>query len=421
MWAEFVVYVRRTEGRLTVLAAVTTAAAILVGALGVLAVQDRQALLDDAVERRAALTGAALDVYRKLADADANALDAVLVESRRAEILQKQHREDVFDAADALHEAASRDPDGDSAGRVQELADRIPEYVRLVETGWSATRAGQPVGTSYLAQASSLVRDQILPNAKRLYDDQAGALAAAQREAGRPAWPTFAAGALALIILVAAQRFLFDHTRRLVNIGLAAATVLTAIALVWLGTALAVTANDADDSARIRNNLVVPLAQARNLGRDADGTETRTLIFPKLGDIGRVRDNLDQIEGLIGLALRDAGAGAGRDEINNAAGALRNWRESHKLLLEQPKPPPTYRQIEDLINTIPKDNPDSYARQLDQHLNEAVGRYTGMADAATASARQALANLDAIIAGLTVAAAVAAVAGLWPRIAEYYR
>jgi hypothetical protein len=398
------------------MAAVTAASAMLVGVLGVLAVHDRQALLDDAVERRGALTAAALDVYRTFADADASSLDVVLVDSQRAAVLQQQHRENVFDAADALREAAARGPEGASADRVQQLADLVPEYVRLVETGWSNSRGHQPVGTSYLAQASSLVRGTILTTAEELYQEQRAALATAQREAGRPAWLTFAAGALALAILVAAQRFLSRRTRRRFNLGLAAATVLTAIALVWLGAALAVVASNADDSARTWEDLVTPLAQARNIGREADGDEARMLIFPRLGDIGRLGNNLAEIERLIGEARHRAGAGEERDLIEQASNSLQGWRYTAQPLLDPPNPPPSYQEI--VARIVPN---QSYAGQVDQHLTAAIGQYTEQADASTASARQALANLEVIIAGLTVAAAAAAVAGLWPRIAEYYR
>jgi hypothetical protein len=398
--ADFVAYLGRTEGRLTAVAGATVASAVLVGVLGVLAVRDRQALLDDAVERRAVLTAAALDVYRAFADADASSLD-------------------VFDAADALREAAARDPDGASADRVRRLTDLVPEYVRLVETGWSNSHEKQPVGTSYLAQASFLVRDTILKEAEQLYNEQRSALAAAQRDAGRPPWPAFVIGALALIVFLAAQRFLFRRTRRRFNTGFVAATVLIATALIWLGSALAVTASNAEDSARIRDELVAPLAQARNLGRKADGNEAWMLIFPRVDDIGRLRGDLNEIERLIGEARSVAGPGEERDSIDQAAAALRSWRkESDQKPLGRPG---THTEVAGRITGISDGSTASYAKQLDQHLTAAIERYTRHAAAATASARQAMANLDVIIAGLTVLAAAAAVAGLWPRIAEYYR
>lgn len=419
--AEFGAYLRRTEGRFAGIAAVTAASAILVGVLGVLAARDRQALLDDAVERRAALTAAALDAYRTFADADAYALDAVLVDPQRGAVLQQRQRKDVFAAADALRQAAAREPEGGSADRVRRLADLVPDYVRLVETGWSNNREQQPVGTSYLANASFLVRKTILRETETLYEDQRKALAEAQRDAGRPAWLTFAAGALALAVLVAAQRVLYRRTRRRVNPGLVAATVLIAIALIWLGTALAIATGDADESVRTRDELVTPLAKARNLGRQAHGNESRMLIFPRLGDREELGRNLSDIEGFLGQARQHAGPGAERERIEAASGALRSWHDSDQTLLKPPDPPPTYTEVAALITGDSQDGKTSYAEQVDQHLTEAIDLYTEQASAATASARHAVANLDVIIAGLTIASAASAVAGLWPRIAEYYR
>jgi hypothetical protein len=418
---EFGAYLRRTEGRFAAIAVLTAAAAMLVGVLGVLAVRDRQALLDDAVERRGALTAAALDVYRGFADADARALDAVLVDPQQGVALQQRQRKDVFAAADALRQAEVRDPDGASAGRVRRLAELVPDYVRLVEIGWSDSRERQPVGTSYLAQASFLVRKTILEEAKLLYQDQRDALAAAQRDAGRPAWLTLVAGVLALAVLVAAQRWLFRRTRRRFNPGLIAATVLIAIAMIWLGTALAIAASDADESVRTRADLVTPLAEARNLGREAAGNEARILIFPKLGDREELGRDLADIERNLDAARGHAGPGAGRDRIDRAAGALRSWRDADKTLLEPPNPPPNYAELAGLITGVPKDAETSYAEQVDQHLTAAIDRYTDQASAATESARHAVANLDVLIAGLTIASAASAAAGLWPRIAEYYR
>ena len=419
---------RRTEGKLAGWAAGAVVVSLLLGVLAFLDMHSRQGQLDDAVERRASLTAAALDIYRRFADADASSLDAVLVDPERAAVLRQRHREAVFDAIGALREAAARDPGGSSADRVKQLTDLVPEYVRLVETGWLNTLAGQPVGTSYLAQASFLVRDRILTTAQDLYREQTNMLAAAQRAAGHPAWPTFTAGVLAVVVLVAAQRFVTRRTRRRVNLGLAAATLLTLIAMAWPATVLVVVADQADDSATVRDDVVAPLAEARNLGRAADGDEARLLIFPRLGDINRLRTNLDSIEKYINDARKHADQDGVRDEIDEAADALRSWREADKELLQdeqdeqdEPRPILTYREVAELITGIPENSTESYATQLDQHLTSAIDQYTDRAATDTASARETLAGLDAVLACLAVLAGGAAVAGLWPRIAEYYR
>ena len=53
---------------------------------------------------------------------------------------------------------------------------QLAVYTGLVETARTNNRAGNPVGSSYLSEASSLMQTQILPDAQRLYEEtqQAG-------------------------------------------------------------------------------------------------------------------------------------------------------------------------------------------------------------------------------------------------------
>jgi hypothetical protein len=422
--AEFVAFWRRTEEKLAGWAAGVVAISLLFGMFAFLEVRDRHGWLDDAVERRVALTAAALDVYRVFADADASSLDAVLVEPELAVVLRQRHRETVFDATDALREAASLDSGNSSANRLQQLIDLIPEYVRLVEAGWTNLGAGHSIGTSYLAQASSLVRDQILPKAEELYTEQTQMLTDAQFAAGRPTWLTFTAGALAVVTLVAAQRFVRRRTHRRVNPGLAAATLLTLVAMVWLTTALVLTAGHATDSEGIRGEgdrgtpkgVVALLKEARNLGREADGDEARLLIFPSQGASASLKDKLTDIERKI-AAARPLAKQGGRPQIDAATGALRSWREA----LPPEENARTYRKVAESIIDDPTDDDDPPATQLDKHLSEAIDLYARRANADILSAWKTLDDLDVILAGLAVLAGGAAMAGLWPRIAEYYR
>jgi hypothetical protein len=418
---ELAAYLRRTEGRLVLVAAAAVAAALLVGVVGVSAVHDRQALLDEAVDRRVALTAAALDVYRDLADADAYSLNAVLVGPRQAPELQQRFRQDVFDAADALRVASARDPEGTSSAEVRELTDLLPQYVRLVEVGWSNTRSNQPVGTSYLSQASFLVRSRILVVADELQREQTDALKAAQVAAGSPAWFVFAVGLLALGVLLLAHRFVARRTRRRFNAGLAASAALVLVALVWLATASAFTAGHAADSVRELDELVAPLAQARNEGRLADGDEARLLIFPKAGDIGELRKKLDNADARIAEAAEHVPAGEERAQVDRAAQALTSWREHDKRLLDAPDSPPVYQETAALITRPADDQTTTYAQQVDEHLSAAIRLHTKHSVASTVSAKGSMAGVDVVLALLLTAAAAAAVAGLRPRIAEYYR
>lgn len=411
-------YFRRTEGTLTLFAAVAAIGAIVFGLLGTAALRDRQAALDEAVDRRGALTSAAFDVYRTFADADAASLDAVLVDQQRSPGVQQAFRDDVSYAVDALREAASLVPGDRSAALVRQVTELVPQYVQLVETGWSATRNRQPVGTSYLAQASSLVRGQILAHADELRGEQVRAVIELQRTSATHAWAAYLSGVLLLVVLVAAQRFLRRRTRRRVNLGLAAATVLTLVPLVWLPTALLVVGHHVERSTVRWEHLVVPLAQARNLGRSADGDEARSLVYPATGDLTVLKKKLGDMRSLIeGTGpFTDAEPGPDRDRVDQAAVALRSWIEVDEQL--KPEAPLTYAQTVALV-TPPAGDAKSPAEQVDASLTAAITGYTAGSTEATASARRALDGLDVVFAFLAAGAAVAALTGLWPRIQEY--
>ncbi|RLK54928.1 hypothetical protein [Actinokineospora cianjurensis] len=407
----------RFERRLIAVAAIVvgatvlTAVAVALGLMGQSAVRDRTGLLDDAVGRRIALTGAASDVYRALADADATSLNAVVVGPDGVMAERERFRKDLFDATDALRVATSLAPEGASDDLVRDLTDLLPEYSRLVETGWVNAATDQPVGTTYLAQASYLARVTLLPLAGRLHGREMAALYDAQSSAGEPPWDVFAVGAVLLGLLVAAQRYLARTTRQRVNGGLALSTALVLTALVTLGVAVGLAAGHAEDSVNEFEGVVGPLTEARNLGRSADGDEVRILVFPKVGDIANLRDGLIKIEDRIASAK--AGGGDG-ERLDNAATAVRAWRASVVHLLEPRNPPSTYQDRATLILRT------EHPQRLDEVLTEAITWHTTRATTNTAAAARALAGVDTVFLVCVFGAVLSLGWGMWPPIREQY-
>ncbi len=410
----------RTEVRFTLLAVAVLVSALVLGVVGGVAARERQSDLDEAIDQRGVLTGAAFDVYRSLADADTAALNAVLVDTKRA-LLRQRFREDLFDATDALRVAAVLAPSGPTADRVRELTDLLPEYNRLVATGWANSAAGFPVGTSYLSQASSLVRGRILVVADELRRDETAALSAARSAGGSTPWGAHVVGLAVLALLVLGQRYLARRTRRRFTLGLVVAPAATGGALGWLATGTVLAGARTDDSAKEFDDVVVPLAVARNVARQADGDEARYLILPKPGDTDRLASARASISGH--LADAKERSGPGRAEIERAEAALRQWRSADRTLIEQPNPPPAYRDVVALTTKQAegKDEELTYAEKLDEHLTAAITADTAATATSTVAARRALAGLDFGFPLLVALGALAAVAGLWPRIAEYYR
>ncbi|SER08391.1 hypothetical protein [Actinokineospora terrae] len=408
-------WIGRFERRLIAVAAIVvgatvlTAVAVALGLMGQSAVRDRTGLLDDAVGRRIALTGAASDVYRALADADATSLNAVVVGPDGVMAEQERFRKDLFDATDALRVATSLAPEGASDDLVRDLTDLLPEYSRLVEAGWVNAATDQPVGTTYLAQASYLARVTLLPLAGQLHGREMAALYDAQSSAGEPPWDVFAVGAVLLGLLVAAQRYLARTTRQRVNGGLVLSTALVLTALVTLGVAVGLAAGHTKDSVNEFEGVVGPLTEARNLGRTADGDGVRILVFPKVGDIANLRGELAAIEDRVTSAKESGG-----ERLDNATTAVEAWRTEVAQRLEPRNPPLTYVERARLI--VRTEHP----QRLDEVLTEAITRHTTRATGNTAAAARALAGVDTVFLVCVFGAVLSLGWGMWPPIREQY-
>ena len=110
---------------------------------------------------------------------------------------------------------------------MQELLGRINAnltiYTGLVETARTNNRAGNPVGSSYLSEASSLMQETILPDAQRLYQETSSRVDAETTASTRIPAPVILVVATTIVFGAFAHRWLGRRTRRRVNIGLVAA------------------------------------------------------------------------------------------------------------------------------------------------------------------------------------------------------
>ncbi|MEU4805382.1 hypothetical protein [Actinosynnema sp. NPDC023587] len=404
---------RRTEHRLSTFAALIAALGLLTGLVGWAALDFRQERVAEAADRRTELTAKALDVYRAMADADAASLNAVLVDPQRAAPLRNGFRANIGAATDALRVASARNADTEdtAAGLIRDLSDLLPRYAALVEVGWVESRAGHPVGTSYLSNASYLVREKILRKAKELHVDQTDALVRAQRDAGAPPWALIVLGAVLLVVLVGAQVFVRRRTRRRLNRGLALATALTLVSLVGGGVVTAIAAARGGEAAR-ETALVQALAEARNLGREADEAEARIIIFPKVGDLAALGRTFELI--------RDAVRRGGGDRA--ALSEVDAWVEHDQALLAQARGgrPPAFTEAVRLITDPPAGARQTHGERLDARLSTLIDEHARAADDATGGARSALAGWDVVVPLLMAAAVVSALFGLGVRIREYY-
>ncbi|WP_157357231.1 hypothetical protein [Amycolatopsis nigrescens] len=420
MRGQIAAHLRRTEGRLTAIVAAVLVAAFLAGLAGALSLRGRSERLEEMGHHRGAVNTAALTVYRALADADATSHNVVLVEGDQVTQLQQAFREDIADVTDALQFAATYAPSGDGAGKekVADLAALVPVYVGLVEAGWVYSGQARPLGISYLNEASILVRDRMLTTAAALRETETAEIARSQDEdVDTFAWGPFAATLLLLLVLVAAQRYLARRTRRRFNLGLLAATALTVLSFALLSIVAAVAASRSGDSLHESRERVARLADARADGRSADADEARILIFPQVGDVQRLRETIDGIASVV----RTVRAGSGQDDeaLNAAEAAVANWRGVNEDLFSPDEPDNPEKLRPPYEDTAKGITGSAAAETLDQELGKAITAATERAEESVSGAVAALDGMDVLVVVLMALTGAAAVAGLWPRIAEY--
>ena len=185
-------------------------------------INDRQQALTTVLDHTEPLSFAAGQLYTKLSVADAAAATAFIAGAEPRPVRQR-YEQSITDAAVALTQASS----GLTDEPMQQLLGRINAnltiYTGLIETARTNNRAGNPVGSSYLSEASSLMQETILPDAQRLYQETSSRVDAETTASTRIPAPVILVVATTIVFGAFAHRWLTRRTRRRVNIGLIAA------------------------------------------------------------------------------------------------------------------------------------------------------------------------------------------------------
>jgi hypothetical protein len=410
--------------------AVVGTVAALAGLVAVIGSAERASLVRQVGTGSGPLTVQAQQLYRSLSDADATAAAAFLSSGAEPAALRDRYQADIAAASAALATAtASRE--GDSIA-IAQIAQSLPVYTGLVETARTYNRLNLPVAGAYLKEASGLMRDRLLPAADQLYRADSVRLAADRDAASALPWLAILLILLTLAGLVVAQVYLVRRTRRLINIGLAAATAAGLVALIWLGASwIGVTAN-LTASHRDGSAQVALVANARIAALQARANEALTLVARGSGaefektfvEKMTALAGADGTGGLLAQARAQATDPAVRDALAAAAAAVTDWRAVHQKLrgLDDGGQYPQAVRLAIGDPGIAGGDPASAAsafNRVDHELANAINWANATfddraraADAATTGAAIGLAILTVIlVAGLIV--------GLQQRIAEY--
>ena len=411
-------FVNTTPGRILAIGAVLAMLGVLSAFAISTTINERQLQLTNVLDHTEPLAFAAGQLYTTLSVADAAAATAFISGSEPRAVRQR-YEQAITDAAVAVTRASSGLTNPELVELLGRTNARLAVYTGLIETARTNNRMGNPVGSSYLSEASALMQQTILPDAQRLYGATSRLVDAETSASTKIPAPVIIIVAVTLLFGAFAHRWLARHTKRRVNIGLVVGGLAIAVMIVWVGTALAVSTagsraakNTAAESLRTVTNLAITAQQAR-----AD--ETLSLIRRGDEDV-RKRSYYQRVD-LMRDELRDYLARKDTIDKSGLAQAdqlLVKWRQADERINEYIKTGDYQAATQVALGTGQDDSTPAFDK-----LNEALSQ--GIQESRTqlrndiSSARRVLSGTTVGGAMLSVGAALAVALGLWPRMSEY--
>jgi hypothetical protein len=381
-------------------------------------IDHRQQALTNVLDHTEPLSFAAGQLYTKLSVADAAASTAFIAGAEPRAVRQR-YEQSITDAAVALTRASN----GLTDEPMQELLGRINAdmvvYTGLVETARTNNRAGNPVGSSYLSEASSLMQETILPAAQRLYQETSSRVDAETTTSTRIPASVILVVATTIVFGLFAHRWLARRTRRHINIGLIAGGMAIMIMVVWVGTVLAIStagsraAKDTSaESLKTITNLAITAQQAR-----AD--ETLSLI--RRGDEDVRKQSYYQRIDIMQQQLSDYLEGnhsLDKSDLHNADVLLTKWRAADERINAYISVGNYQAATQVALGTGEDDSTPAFDK-LELALDEGIQQSRNQLRTDIVNARKVLSGATIGGVGLSLSAALAVALGLWPRMSEY--
>ncbi|MFN0144443.1 MAG: protein kinase G-activating protein GlnX [Mycobacterium sp.] len=411
-------FANTTPGRILAIGAVLAMLGVLSAFAISTTITERQLQLTNVLDHTEPMAFAAGQLYTTLSVADAAAATA-MISGAEPQAVRQRYEQAITDAAVAVTRASSGLTDPALVELLGRTNARLAVYTGLIETARTNNRVGNPVGSSYLSEASALMQQTILPDAQRLYEATSARVDAETTASATIPAPVIIVVATTLLFGAFAHRWLARHTKRRVNVGLVIGGLAIAIMIIWVGTALAISTassraakNTAAESLRAVTSLAITAQQAR-----AD----ETLALIRRGDedvrkrsyyqrVDQMRDELRDYLGRTNTVDKSGLAQA--DQL------LQKWRQADERIDDYIRVGNYQAATQVALGTGEDDSTPAFDR-LNDALNQGIQQSRTQLRSDISSARRVLSGTTVGGALLSVGAALAVALGLWPRLSEY--
>jgi hypothetical protein len=407
-----------TPGRILIIGFVLAALVVASAFATSTTINDRQQALTTVLNHTEPLSFAAGQLYTRLSVADAAAATAFIAGIEPRDVRQR-YEQAITDAAVAITRASSELTDEPMVQLLGRINAELAVYTGLVETARTNNRAGNPVGSSYLSEASALMQQTILPDAQRLDQETSARVDSETTASTRIPAPVILIVLATLLFGAFANRWLARRTRRRVNIGFVAGGLAVLTMVIWVGTALAISTTDsrsakdaAAESLKTVTNLAIAAQQARadeilSLIRRGDENVRKQSYYKR---IDQMQQQLTEY-----LARKDA---IDKSDLESADTLLTRWRQADDRINAYISVGNYQAATQVALGTGEDDSTPAFDT-LDTALSKAIEESRNQLRSDIQNARRVLSGATVGAAVLSIGAALAVALGLWPRLSEY--
>ncbi len=268
-----------------------------------------------------------------LAEADAAAVAAFLTAPNEDPRQRRAYLDALQRANEQIEDVAALIGDDPVAHEVlKDLSADVTRYASLVEAARATRLIGAEGSQSYLLEAVTLLDTEIAGSADALLAQTQTRLDADTAEQSGFATVALVVGLAALAALLYAQAMLLQRTRRILNVGALAATILTIAAIVWLSTATEAAVVTARQAAVFGYDAIVQTSEVQSLVFESKAAATEAVITEDRSQVERALAALDQLFDRV-VAENDVvmvrnGTVVGSGELANLARTADSPRES---------------------------------------------------------------------------------------------
>lgn len=407
-----------TPGQIVTMMVVLTLALVAAGAAMSQSMASRQRALDTVLTATEPMAHSAHLLYSSLSQADTVATTSFvqpgLLSQEQLALYMASIDRAAVTAAEIYEGAVAVDLD--VTEDVTEILRDLPIYTALMERAKVNQRQGNPVGVAYMSEASTVMREQMLPAADRLSRRTQDEVAAEVVRLSSPQWVPLSGLFAALLFLLLAQWLLWRIFRRRLNRGFLAATAAIVVAIAWVGVSNFQSWHSGAVGFERAAQPWEELTSARLQAQESRTDETLALLSRQ--SVTRSVQTFDETVADVTEALDSFEALHGADPtVASARAALERWASQHETLVNQ-LADGEFEAATTTLNARP--GTDAGYGQLDDDLRDLINTSRENTRVYINASLDATRLVSTAVAVLTLVAVACIWIGIRRRLGEYF-